>query len=283
MWQVALLVVAFGFSPTSAPAHGELDIRIAAATAEIAKVTNNPALYLARGEMYREHKDWPAAAADYDTAARLDPSLPHVDFLRARMLADAGQLEAARALFDSHIARQPGDSLAYIERARTLVRLGLRTNAVADFSRGLQLQKEPQPEFFIERAQALLADQHDDDALRGLDEGMKRLGPIITLQALALDVELKHKRYEAALVRLETIITQAARQERWLTQRGEIQLLANRPEDARRSFEAALAAIAKLPMRLQTLPPMMTLTARINEMRAKTLDLPARPAAKKAD
>ena len=275
-----LLFAALGLARPIAHAHGDLDIRIAAATAEIVKATNNAALYLARGELHREHKDWLAATADYETATRLDPKLTQIDFLRGRMLADAGQLDQARETFGRHLARHPEDGFAYIERARVLVRLNLRTNAVADFTRGLELVREPQPEFFIERTQALLADQHDDDALRGLDEGVEKLGPVVTLQTFGLELELKQKKFDAALVRLETIIAQAARQERWLTQRGEIQLQANWPADARCSFEAALAAIAKLPMRLQTLPPMMNLTARIKTLQAGIASSPAEPAPK---
>ena len=273
---VALLGLA---APPLAWTHGELDIRLAATSQAIAAATNDAALYIVRGELHREHKDWLAAAADYDTAERLNPKLVQLDFLRGRMLADADRLDEAGAMLDRHLARQTKDGLAYIERARVLARQNLHTNAVADFSRGLQLVSEPQPEFYIERAQAWLGAQRDAEALGSLDEGIKRIGPVITLQTLALELELKRKNYDAALARLETIIAQAARQERWLTQRGEIQIQANRPAEARRSFELALAAIYKVPARLQTLPPMMDLKSRIQSLQAKVAIPPAEPAA----
>lgn len=277
VWIGGLLLAVLGFAPPSARAHGDLDLRIAAATAEIAKAANAATLYLARGELHREHKDWPAATADYDNAERLDPALPQVDFLRGRMLAEAGQLDESRARLSRHLERHARDGLAFIERARVLARQDLHTNAVADFARGIELVGEPQPEFFIERAQALLAGRQGDEAVRSLDEGIQRLGPVVTLQALAVDLELKRKHYDAALARLETIIAQAARQERWLTQRSEIQMQARRPAEARHSLEAAQAAISRLPMRLQTLPPMMDLKARIQILQASLTNSPAEP------
>ena len=274
-----MLAVALMTAPLLAVAHGDLDLRIAAATKAITAATNDAALYLARGELHREHKDWLAAAADFDTAQRLSPSLPNIDFLRGRLLADADRLEEARATLNRHLQRQPQDGLAFIERARVMARQNLRTNAVADFSRGIQLVSEPQPEFYIERAQVFLADQKDEEALRSLDEGIKRIGPVITLQTLALELELKRKHYDGALARLDTIIAQATRQERWFTQRGEILLQANRPTEAQRAFEQALVAIYKLPARLKTLPPMMTLKAHIQSLQEKIAPPPGEPTA----
>jgi tetratricopeptide (TPR) repeat protein len=269
------MIYALALLPGSLFAHGELDIRLAAATRAIAAETNNAALYVARGELHREHKDWSAALADYATAERLDPALPQLDFLRGRMFADADQLDEARARLDLHLARQPEDGLAYIERARVWARQNQHTNAVADFTRGLQRLREPQPEHFIERAQALLADDQVEAALAGVDEGVKKLGPLVTFQAFALEVELKRKNFDGALTRLESIIAQSARPERWLAQRGEIELQAGRPEAARRSFTEALAAIARLPVRLQTLPPMMNLKAHIQALQDKAAVAPS--------
>ena len=50
-----------------------------------------------------------------------------------------------------------------------------------------------------DRALAAESGDHLDEALRGLDEGIKRLGPIVTLELYAIDLELAHKRYDSAL------------------------------------------------------------------------------------
>ena len=43
-----------------------------------------------------------------------------------------------------------------------------------------------------------------DAVVRGLDEGIKKLGPLVTLELCALDIEVKEKQYDDALKRLDT-------------------------------------------------------------------------------
>ena len=52
-----------------------------------------------------------------------------------------------------------------------------------------------------------------DEALRGLDEGINQLGPVVTLQLLAIDLELRRKSYDAALTRLDLIAAESERKE----------------------------------------------------------------------
>jgi predicted negative regulator of RcsB-dependent stress response len=83
--------------------------------------------------------------------------------------------------------------------------------------------------------------------LRGLDEGINKLGPVVTLQLAAIDLELRRKNYDGALARLEQITAQSGRKETWLVKRGEILKLAGRDDEARAAFNAALVAIEALP------------------------------------
>jgi tetratricopeptide (TPR) repeat protein len=236
-----------------------------ALTQQIEAATNNPArLYLERGELEREHGLWGAAGADYDRAAQLDPGLPGVILCRARLLANRGQWEAARDVFGEAFGRNSGDGEAWIGRARVLMKLGQRQAAIADFWRGLERLREPQPEYVVELAQALAAEGQVEEALRALDEGIKKLGPILSLQGYALDLELGRKHRDAALARLETILVRAARKETWFARRGDILLEAGRPAEARKSYEAALAAVNRLPRRLQQSPGMVKLQAEVN-------------------
>lgn len=268
--------------PRSAAAHGELLIRIADATRQIqAADTNDLArLHLARGELYRQDQNWEAAEADYTRAAQLDPGLDGVEFCRAKLLDDLGRLEASLKLFDQVIACAPTNGLAFIGRARVLVKLGRRPAAVADFERGLELLSQPQPEFFLEAAQAQAAEGRTNAALRSLDAGIKVFGPINPLQTFALELEVAEERHEAALARLETLLERALRKESWLARRGEILRAAGRPAAAREAFEGSLAAIQTLPPRLQQSPSMTSLRTRLVEaLRELTNAPPAGPVA----
>ena len=51
---------------------------------------------------------------------------------------------------------------------------------------------------------AASGDEHLPEALEGLDQGLERLGPLVTLLSLCVDIEVALGRIDAALVRLAT-------------------------------------------------------------------------------
>jgi len=272
---VAVLIPAL-VRPPAARAHGEVHLLILELSRQIEAATNNPAqLYLERGELQREHGMWDTAGADYDRAAQLDPNLPGVDRCRGRLLADLGQLEEARAMFDQAIQRSPGDGESYVGRARVLARLGQRQAAIADYWRGLERLREPSPDYVVELARALAAEGQVKEALRALDEGIRKLGPILPLQGYALELELGRKDNDAALARLETILARAMRKETWFARRGDIFVEAGKVVEARKSYEAALAAIDRLPRRLQQGPAMVKLRTDVNAALAGVTNAPS--------
>ncbi|HEU4836448.1 MAG TPA: tetratricopeptide repeat protein [Pyrinomonadaceae bacterium] len=247
---IGLVLVAFCIAllPSFARAHEGLHEQIAAITAKIKRDPKNASLYLQRGELHRLHRDWLRAAADYDRAERLQPTLKIVGLARGKMLFESGKLQRARLTLDRFLSQQPAHYEGLITRARVFAKLGLRDDAVKDFSQALAASSEPEPALYLERAAVLAADeQRVGGALRGLDEGINKLGPLVTLQLAAIDLELRLKNHNGALTRLDQISAQSQRKEAWLVRRGEILKLAGRDEDARAAFNAALEAIASLP------------------------------------
>ena len=232
-----------------ASAHEGLHEQIEAVSRQIARDPNNAALRLKRGELYRLHRDWARALADYDRAAGLAPALAEVEFARGRMLFEAGRYREARAALDRFLVREPGDVSALLVRARTRVALGDVLGAAGDYSETLERMAPPEPDVYVERARALagLGGAHAETALAGLDEGIARLGPLVTLELCAVDIELGCGRYDAALVRLDRIASGSARKETWLARRGEILERAGRPTEARAAYAEALDAIRSLP------------------------------------
>ena len=243
---LALALLATAGAPL-ASAHDGLHEQIARVTARIRREPENASLYLKRGELYRLHRNWLRAAADYDRAARARPRLAVIDFARGRMLFEAGRPREAKIALDRFLRAEPGNAEALTTRGRVLVRLGRHAAGAQDFTRALSLV--PEPELFIERAAALAAagEPHAAEALGGLDEGIARYGPLVTLQLPAIELELRGKRYDAALARLETVAGQSTRQESWFARRGDILLRAGRVRAAREAFAAALAALESLP------------------------------------
>lgn len=243
-----LVIVAICLLPVLVHAHEGLHEQIAAITAKIKRDPKNASLYLQRGELHRLHHDWTRAAADYDRAERLQPSLKIVEFARGKMFFESGKPQRAKSTLDRFLGQQPKHYEGLITRARVLAKLGARIDAAEDFTRALSLSPVPEPELYLERANVLAADEKQlGEALRGLDEGINKLGPLATLQLAAIDLELRRKNFDGALARLDRIAEQSQRKEAWLVRRGEILKLAGRNEEARAAFNAALVAIESLP------------------------------------
>jgi len=244
------LVLLFGLArPSPAPAHGDLHDQIAAVTRQINRDPTNTAPYLKRGELHRVHGDWETALNDYAQVTRLDPNFWAIDFFRGRMMLEADRPKPARECLNRFLARQPDYSEALIARARVLVKLRKPTAAARDFTRALGHLREAKPEYYLERADAVISrsGRRVETALRGLDEGMKRLGPLPTLQLRAIDLELSRKHYPEALARLEQLIAQSPRKETWLARKGEVLQQAGREKEAREAYIAALKAAESLP------------------------------------
>lgn len=228
-------------------AHGPLDERIADLTTQIEREPTNASLYLERGELHRHHRDWAAALKDYDRAQGPNPRLMAIDYYRGQMFFDADMNEEALAALNRYLRYQPDQPDALVTRARVLAKLDQPLAAAQDFSRAIDRFSEPQPGYYLERARALVSAGHKHQALRGLDEGLERLGQLATLQLYAIDLELTRQRYDAALARLEKVAAQSPTKAHWLFRRGEILAMARRPREARIAYQSAVEEIRSLP------------------------------------
>jgi tetratricopeptide (TPR) repeat protein len=233
-------------------AHDGVHEQIEEATHRIERDPGNGALYLARGELHRLHGDWPRALGDFDQAARLAPSLAAVDFARGRALLEAGRPAEAIAPLDRFLVGEPAHVDALVARARARDACGDHRGAAADFTRAISSAARPEPEYYVERARALDAAGAALDAIRGLDEGISRLGPVVSLELCAVDVERKAGLADAAVARIDRIAARSPRKESWLARRGEILEEAGRTREARAAYRAALDALRALPSRLRS-------------------------------
>ena len=245
--RLLLFLLAWLALAAQAAAHDGLHEQIEAVTAQIRREPKNASLYLKRGELYRLHRRWGLALRDYTRAEDLDPALALVDLARGRMWFEAGRARQSLPWLKRFLSKQPSHSEAFGLRARALAKLGRSAAAAQDFTRAIELSPDPQPDIYIERARALAATGQLSRALGGLDEGIGRLGPVVTLQLYAIELEVGRRHYDAALSRLDSISAQSPRQEVWLARRGDILRSAGRIAEARAAYSAALAALDSLP------------------------------------
>lgn len=240
------LVTLLCFALADVRAHGDLDLQIQVVSAELA-TRPTAALFLKRGVLHHEHEDFSRALADFDQAVHLDPTLNAIWFARGRTCFKAGKLPEAKQALDVFLARIPTHAEALLLRARVLAGLHQFPAAIRDFDENLKRAPDPLPECFLERAQAIAAAGDKSAAVARLDEGMKRLGELITLQHAAIALELELNRYDAALARVDRILSHLDRKESWLARRGDILETAGRATEAAEAYRQALAAINRLP------------------------------------
>lgn len=241
-WSPVLLCLASaGF------AHDDLVEQIARVTRQIDQDPGRALLYFRRGELHRLHEDWKAARADLDRAATLDPELAGVDLALGRVCNQSGDPRAARAALDRFLTRRPDHAEALIERARAKAALGERAGAVADYTGAIARLDEPWAENYLERAEVLRADGKLDEAILGIEEGVRRIGAALPLQLALIDLEVESGRLDAALARLDAVAAASERQELWAVRRGDLLRHAGRTAEARQSYRKALASIDALP------------------------------------
>lgn len=230
-------------------AHADIVERIAALDQEIQENPGSAALYLKRGELHRLHRDWPAALADYGRAEQLKPEESAVHYYRGRMWLEAGQPRLARPELDLFLAARPEHADALLVRSRARALLGERMAGVDDLTRAIALLDRPTPEVYLERARLLVAEgpSYVDRALAGLDEGIDRLGPLVTLIQFAIEVERDRGRYLSGLDRLDRLPENLAGQPKWLGLRADLLLEAGRKNEAHAAYAAGLEIIEAYP------------------------------------
>ena len=234
-------------------AHGDLHGQIQELSAEILQKPGQGELYFKRAELHRAHGSLDAADADYDQAGRLAPELSGLDFGRGQVFLAAGKLVEALEAFDRFLLAHPRHVPGYVARAKTRSMAKAHLAAAADYTLAIQSCSQPEPEYYLARAQALAdaGPEHVVKGLEGINEGLTRLGEVLTLELHAVDLELSLKRYEGALQRIERIRKKGGRQEFWLERRGDILNQAGRSAEAQLSYKAALEAAQSRPPRLR--------------------------------
>ena len=184
-------------------AHDDPHNSIDKITLQIQQDPNNTELYVKRGELHRISSHWNLALADFDHVAQLQPDHESVNFHRGRLLFEAGQFQLARTALDHFLSAHPNHIEGLIVRGRVLRKLDQPLDAGQDYARALSLAPNPTPVLFIEQAEALAeaGEAYVDAAVQSLDEGIEKLGPLVLLESLAIDLEVRRQRYDAALAK----------------------------------------------------------------------------------
>lgn len=258
-------------APLSVRAHADILERIAELDRQVAARPDSRSLYLRRGELHRLHGDWLAALGDYERATNLASGQAtvesDVEFYKGRTWLEANQPDLALSLLDRFLKREPGHVGALLARSRSLARLKKPLAAVEDLTRVIELVDAPSPELYLERSRLLVSKgvNRVDEGLRGVDEGIARLGPMVTLVQFAVEAEQQRGRHRSALERLRGLPDGVRTKPRWLALRGDLLAAGGQVPAAQAAFADALSSIVNLPATRRQTRAMAELEAEIRQ------------------
>lgn len=249
--------------PQHVTAHAPIQKRISALNDQLKQNPNNIELYLLRGELYASHQEWLASETDFKQVIKLDPKNIEVHLYLGRLFLSSNRPKEAELKLKHYLKYTPDNSRARITLAQILLKLDRRLEAVKEYTRAISLHPQPSLDWYLQRAKALSGEGNEyvEEALDGLDQGMQRLGPLVSLQLYAVSLELQRNRYNEALARLDQIMAQSPRKETWLVRRAEILEKAGQSNKAIDALNEALAALRSLPAHRRNTRAMLKLEA----------------------
>lgn len=263
-WQIGVTMFLAALVPASvALGHGDVHGRIAQLTEEIEQSPDNAVLYVRRGSLHALDESWAPALSDFESASRIDPGSPNLDFLKAKVLVELGENERAVTLLDSFLSQEPEHADGYLIRARAQVALGCIDEATDDYSRAIALFERPAPRYYLERARALIDAGQVDEALAGVEQAVADLGPLASLVELAVEEEEKRGKYEEALRWADLLSPTLRHSPRWRAIGGNLANHMGQASRAEHEYRAGLAAIDAIPPARQGTEAMMALRSEL--------------------
>jgi tetratricopeptide (TPR) repeat protein len=215
--------------------------------AELAKHPDDPARHLDMARAHAIAREWDAALAELEDAARLGADPDVVGATKGQVFLDAGWPRMARIELDRVVARRPDAYGARFDRGRASAALGDVDAAARDYRAAIAGLASPQPEQVLALRDVLVGAGRRAEAVDALDAGIARLGPVPTLVLAAVDLEQDLGRPDAALARLDALSATGTPNPAWVARRGELLARAGRAGDARTEYRRALALIDARP------------------------------------
>lgn len=262
-WVGVAMVVSLLVPTSAALGHGNVHTRIEKLSKEIRHHPRDAALYVRRGSLHMLDESWEHALADFESARRVGPDLPHIDFLRAKALVELDENQRALAVLDSFLSSEPQHADGYLVRARARVALGRIDSGAKDYTRAIALFERPEPCHYLDRARALIDAGRVDAALVGLREAVADLGALASVVELAVAVEEKRGRYEEALRWADQVSGTLRHSPRWRAIVGNLAERSGQDSRAEHEYRKALAAIDALPGARQGTEAMTALRAEL--------------------
>jgi len=190
------------------------------------------------------------ALRDFQQAKKTNSTSADTDFYIGRLRLDMNQADKALPLLSRFVRLNPNHSNALKNQGDAYFALGDFTRAAHVYQQVVVLEKHPDPELFLKITRAYMAagTGYQKQAKEAIEQGILRLGPLVTIVMKGIELELSQQNYGQALVLLEKLPKVVKDSPKWLVQRGDILNKSGRKEEAILANNRAISKIESLPI-----------------------------------
>ncbi|WNO08436.1 tetratricopeptide repeat protein [Teredinibacter sp. KSP-S5-2] len=265
-----LVIFLFFFHSSIAFSHGDGNAKIHQLDHQIEHNPNNVKLYEKRAKLLILNENWNKALQDLKKIEKLNPENTDVYLSRAEIYYAQNKYNKSLKSINRYLTSHPDNVPGRLVRARVYTSIQQINEAETDYRFVLTNAQRTLPTWYTEFAEALHSHNKNEQAIQILEQGMATLGDLNVFALTAAEIEFNSGQVNAALTRIDTVLNKADRKDIWLALRGDFLLKANRKDEAKAAYTAALRSQANLPQHIQNKPISRELVQAL-ETKLKTL------------
>lgn len=266
---LVLVAVLMTFVASSALAHPDPKHSLQAIDADISAFPNDPQLHLTKAGILLGIGHVDDAIRSVDAAARLDEKARNLGYYEARIMQALHHEEQARARLKTFVQAEPQHADAWRLLASLAMKAGQTDEAIVAAQSLLKLD-DVLPDDFTQAAAMYLhraGPGDDDSALQVLNLGLAKLGCLTGLHRMAMDIEVRLHRHDAALARLTQLTQRLGPHVEYETQRADILVAAGRSAEAAQACDNAIAIMDTFARERQATAAFVSARAHLIEKR----------------
>jgi tetratricopeptide (TPR) repeat protein len=178
--------------PATAFGHPDLVLQIETLDRKIQAGEANAELLIKRGDLHRRHRDFAAAARDFEAARKLSPGNTLIDFYQGRLQLESGNPGAAERHLALYLSSNGRHARAWMLRGEANIQLGRPEIAADYFDRAIQTANAPSPGLYRQLilSRVAIGETAWGAAANAADTGLARFGTEVTLLGLGIDIAL---------------------------------------------------------------------------------------------
>lgn len=262
-----LLYVLFFVSTLIVFAHGDLTKRINNKTSEIKLSPNNAELYFERGFLYYQHEEYDKATLDYIKAGELGYTNKLLDFRKAEAYYKWDKFDLALKSSLECLQKDKTDVKINKLHGQILFKLGQFEDAITYYTYFINTVQDSRPEDYIEFSEMTLKAYNDYDKSIGvLDNGIDKLGEIVSLQLQKLEFYKASNQIDKVIEQYNHFILTNKRKEFWYFKKANYLFDNNQIVQSKIALQQAKASIAILKDKIKNTQAIKTLITNINNL-----------------